>query len=71
MSLKSYKNAFLKRKVFSLCLKRDTEEVFLMSDGRVFQSVGAATEKDLAPYVFKLKCVVHVFLSKIFSSIFP
>ena len=27
-----------------------------MSDGRVFQSVGAATEKDLAPYVFKLKC---------------
>ena len=25
-----------------------------MSEGRVFQSVGAATEKDLAPYVFKL-----------------
>ena len=25
-----------------------------MSDGKVFQSVGAATEKDLAPYVFKL-----------------
>ena len=56
MSLKSYKNALLKRNVFSLCLKRDTEELFLMSDGRVFQSVGAATEKDLAPYVFKLKC---------------
>ena len=25
-----------------------------MSEGKVFQSVGAATEKDLAPYVFKL-----------------
>ena len=25
-----------------------------MSDGKVFQGVGAATEKDLAPYVFKL-----------------
>ena len=53
--IKSYKNAFLKRKVLSLCLKRDSEELFLMSEGRVFQSVGAATEKDLAPYVFKLK----------------
>ena len=30
MSLKSYKNAFLKRNVFSLCLKRDTEELFLI-----------------------------------------
>ena len=40
--LKSYKNAFLKRKVLSLCLKRDTEELLLMSEGRVFQSVGAA-----------------------------
>ena len=26
-----------------------------MSDGKVFQSAGAATEKDLAPFVFKLK----------------
>ena len=26
-----------------------------MLDGKVFQGVGAATEKDLAPYVFKLK----------------
>ena len=26
-----------------------------MSEGKVFQSVGAATEKDLAQYVFKLK----------------
>ena len=26
-----------------------------MSDGKVFQSVGPATEKDLAPYDFKLK----------------
>ena len=59
MLLKSYKNAFLKRKVLSLCLKRDTEELFLMSEGRVFQSVGAATEKDLAPYVFKLKCGIE------------
>ena len=30
-----------------------------MSEGRVFQSVGAATEKDLAPYVFKLKCGIE------------
>ena len=30
-----------------------------MSKGRVFQSVGAATEKDLAPYVFKLKCGIE------------
>ena len=45
MLLKSYKNAFLKRKVLSLCLKRDTEELFLMSEGRVFQSVGAAKGK--------------------------
>ena len=29
-----------------------------MSDDKVFQSVGAATEKDLAPYVLKLKCVI-------------
>ena len=46
---------FLKRKVLSLFLKTDTEELFVMSDGKVFQSVGAATEKDLAPYVFRLK----------------
>ena len=59
MLLKSYKNSFLKRKVLSLCLKRETEELFLMSEGRVFQSVGAATEKDLAPYVFKLKCGIE------------
>ena len=26
-----------------------------MSDSKVFHSVGAATEKDLAQYVFKLK----------------
>ena len=45
------KNAFLKRKV----LKSDTEELFIMSEGKVFQSVGAAMEKDLALYVFKLK----------------
>ena len=30
-----------------------------MSDGRVFQSVGAATEKDLAPYVLKLTCGIE------------
>ena len=35
----------------------DPEELFLMSDGRVFQSVGAATEKDLALYVLiNLEC---------------
>jgi len=47
---------FLKWKVLSLFLQAYTEELFLMSDGKVFQCVGAATEKDLAPYVFKLKC---------------
>ena len=46
---------FLKRKVLSLLLKTDTEELFIMADSKVFQSVGAATEKDIAPYVFKLK----------------
>ena len=35
----SYKNAFLKRKVLSLFLKAETEELFIMSDGKVFQSV--------------------------------
>ena len=30
-----------------------------MSDSRVIQSVGAATEKDLAPYVLKLKCGIE------------
>ena len=52
---KTYKKAFLKREVLSLFLKTDTQELFLMSNGRVFQSVGAATEKDLAPYDLKLK----------------
>ena len=44
----SYKIAFLKRKALSLYLKSDTEELFIMSDGKVFQCVRAATEKDLA-----------------------
>ena len=44
---------FLERNILSLFLKTDTYELFLMSDGRVFQSVGAAREKDLAPYVLK------------------
>ena len=56
---KSYKNAFLKKKVLSLFLETDTEELFLMSDGRVFQRVGAATEKYLTPYVLKLKCGIE------------
>ena len=35
----------------------DPGELFLMSDSRVFQSVGAATEKDLALYVLiNLEC---------------
>ena len=46
---------FLKRKVLSLFLKTDTEELSIVADSKVFQSVGAATEKDIAPYVFKLK----------------
>ena len=42
-------------KVLRLFLITDTEELFIMSDGKVWQSVGAATEKGLAAYVFKLK----------------
>ena len=35
----------------------DPGELFLISDSRVFQSVGAATEKDLALYVLiNLEC---------------
>ena len=30
-----------------------------MLDGRVFLSVGVATEKVLAPYVLKLKCGIE------------
>jgi len=52
---KNYEKAFLKRKVLTLCLTTDTEELFIMSQGKVFQTVGAALEKDLAPYVFKLR----------------
>ena len=33
---------FLKRKVLSLFLQSDTEELFKMSESKVFQSVGAA-----------------------------
>ena len=36
-------------------LKSDTEELFIMSEGKMFQSVGAATEKDLALFVFNHK----------------
>lgn len=40
-----------------ILFKVDPEELFLMSDCRVFQSVGAATEKDLALYVLiNLEC---------------
>ena len=42
--------------------KTDTEELFFMSGGRVLKSVGAATEKDLAPYV------IHSHTLKLFSS---
>jgi len=45
------KKAFLKRNILSLFLKTDTNELFLISNGRAFPSVGAATEKDLVPYV--------------------
>ena len=43
-----------KRKVFNLFLKTDTDGAFLISYGKAFHNVGAATEKDLAPYVFRL-----------------
>ena len=38
-------------------MKTDTDELLLISNGRVpvFHSVGAVKEKDLAPYVFKLE----------------
>ena len=35
-----------------------------MSHGRVLQSLGAATEKDLAPYVLKSKCGIDARLSR-------
>ena len=44
----------MKRNYLSLVLKTDTDELFLISNGRAFHSIGAATEKDLTPYVFKL-----------------
>ena len=52
---KIIKILFFKRNVLSFFLKTDTEELFLMLNGRIFQSVGAATKKDLAPYDLKLK----------------
>ena len=52
----SIKRLFLKRTVLSLFFfKTDTNELFLTSYGKAFHSVGAATEKDHAPYVFKLQ----------------
>ena len=43
-----------KRKDFNLFLKTDTDAAFLISYGKAFHNVGAATENHLAPYVFKL-----------------
>ena len=34
---------------------KNGHKLFFRSNGRIFHSVGAATEKDLAPYVLKLK----------------
>ena len=42
---------FLKKESYKFVF----QELLIMLDGKVFQSVGAATEKDLATYVFKLK----------------
>ena len=47
----------LEKGKFKDFFKMDPEELFLMSGGSVFQSVGAATEKDLALYVLiNLEC---------------
>ena len=48
------------QKVLRLFLKMDTLELFIMSDGKVFQSLGAAREKDLPPDVFKLKSEITI-----------
>ena len=45
---------FLSAEKFSPFLKTNTDELFLISNGTAFQSVGAAVERDLVPYVFKL-----------------
>ena len=51
---KSNHKGFFKKNRFKSFFKTDTDELFLMSYGKVFHSVGAATEKDRAPCVFKL-----------------
>ena len=45
---------FLSAEKFSPFLKTNTDELFLISNGTAFHSVGAAVERDLVPYVFKL-----------------
>ena len=42
----------------SLFLKMATDKLFPISNGTAFHSVGATTEKDLAPYCFQV--IVHV-----------
>ena len=49
MNLIYVQNVRLKRKVFNLRLKISTEIVFFMSSGKLFQRLGAATEKARRP----------------------
>lgn len=46
---------FFKRSVLSPLLKVYNDELFLTLYGKAFHGVGAASEKDLAPYVFLSK----------------
>ena len=50
------KGFFLKKEMFESIFKDGHRQttVFPISNGSRFHSVGAATERDVAPYVFKL-----------------
>ena len=55
-SVEKYQQKFF----FKSLLKLDNAKLFLMSYGKAFHSVEAATEKNLAPYLFKLYCRVKI-----------
>ena len=53
---KNYKsNAHIKRWVLRLALKTASDDENLICSGSLFQSLGAATEKALSPYIFKIR----------------
>ena len=60
---KNQSKSNIKRFFLSLFLKMGNAKLFLMSYGKAFYIVKAATEKDLAPYVFKLCDRIKRFLT--------